>query len=209
MTRREFLAVVPAAAVIANRQAPVIVPVNLIQDSQVKWRPEQLGRFWWRIWPQAAGDLGRCGIRLQTTWGAGAVGRPPFRQPVVTGVERGEINLVVTDRIPMEWDHGVALSGVTTLYRGYHLCMIAMDHAHGHQIPFLSVNTCLHELLHALLHDVFEGRPKGLSGQAREFRVDWYATRLWLFRDGAAIRKSAAAYVERLRAGSLTARPAA
>jgi hypothetical protein len=99
----------------------------------------------------------------------------------------------------MEWDHARALSGVTTRYQGYHLCMVALNYAHGHQIPFLSVNTCLHELLHALLGDIFESRPEGLPGAAREFRVDWYATRLWLFHDGAHIRKAAQTYAERLR----------
>ena len=80
--------------------------------------------------------------------------------------------------------------------------MVALDHAHGHQIPLLSVNTCVHELLHALLHDIFERRPDGLLGEARELRIDWYATRLWLFHDGAAIRRAAQAYVERLRSAA-------
>jgi hypothetical protein len=118
---------------------------------------------------------------------------------VFIGLERGVINFIVTDHIPIEWDNGRALSGVTTLYRGYHLCMVALDHAHGHQVPFLSVNTCVHELLHALLHDIFEARPKGSLGKAREFRIDAYATRLWLFHDGAAIREAARSYVQRLR----------
>ena len=76
------------------------------------------------------------------------------------------------------------------------MCMIALDHAHGNQIPMLSVNTCTHELLHALMLDVFEDRPAGFAGQAREFRIDWYATNLWLFHQGAAIRKSAGRYVQ-------------
>jgi hypothetical protein len=37
-----------------------------------------------------------------------------------------------------------------------------------------------------------------LAGQAREFRIDWYATRLWLWHDGGAIRQTAQKYVERL-----------
>jgi hypothetical protein len=77
--------------------------------------------------------------------------------------------------------------------------MIALNWAHGHQIPFLSVNTCVHELLHALLGDIFEDRPAGWRGAAREFRIDAYATRLWLFRDGSHIRQAAQVYVDRLR----------
>ena len=99
----------------------------------------------------------------------------------------------------MYWDNARSLAGVTTLYEGYHVCVIALSYAHGHQVPFVSVNTCVHELLHALLGDIFVSRPKWLESGAREFRIDWYATGLWLFRDGAAIRKSAQAYVARLR----------
>jgi hypothetical protein len=82
--------------------------------------------------------------------------------------------------------------------------MVALRHAHGNQIPFLSVNTCVHELLHALMGDIFEGRPTGVCGQAREFRVDCYATRLWLWHDGGAIRRAAKNYVERLRTEPVT-----
>ena len=98
----------------------------------------------------------------------------------------------------MIWDHGLALGGVTTRYRGHHLCMVSVNWAHGHQLPLLSVNTVVHELLHALLHDIFENRPRGMMGHAREFRVDAYATRMWLFSDGAAVRETARAYRKRL-----------
>jgi len=77
--------------------------------------------------------------------------------------------------------------------------MVALQYAHGNQVPFLSVNTCLHELLHALLQDIFVSRPKWFQTGGREVRIDWYATRLWLFHDGAAIRESAQAYLDRLR----------
>jgi hypothetical protein len=201
MTRRELFSKAPAAGLvpIISQQAPVIVPVHHVLDGQVKWRPDQIHHFWSRIWPEAVRDLERCGIRLESTLRAGGVWRPAGREPVIIGLDPGVINFVITDRIPIEWDNGRALSGVTTLYRGYHLCMVALNHAHCHQLPLLSVNTCVHELLHALLHDVFEARPKGLPGQAREFRIDLYATRLWLFHDGATIRKAAYTYVERLR----------
>lgn len=158
-----------------------------------------MGRFWSSIWPEAVRDLARCGVQLRTNLTVGDVWRPPYREPVFNGLDRGVLNFVITDRIPAHWDNGRALSGVTTRYRGRHLCMIALHRAHGHELPLISVNTCLHELLHALLHDIFEGRPNGLLGQAREFRVDLYATRLWLFHDGVTIRKAAQAYLERLR----------
>ncbi|SPE41221.1 conserved hypothetical protein [Candidatus Sulfopaludibacter sp. SbA3] len=176
----------------------MIVPVNLVLDGQVKWRPRQLDEFQRGIWAAAVRDFAGCGVQIEGTWKAGGVQRPPGREPVISGLERGVLNVVITNRIPLEWDQGRAWSGVTTRYRGYDLCMVALDHAHGHQAPLLSLNTCTHELLHALMLDILEDRPPGLAGQARELRIDWYATRLWLFHDGAAIRKPAQKYVERL-----------
>jgi hypothetical protein len=201
MNRREFLAAVAAAVVLSVSRAPLVVPVHLVLDSRVN--PEQIRRFWSHLWPQAAGDFASGGIRLETSVTTGDVRRSPAGRPIFTGLDRGALNFVVTDQLPIAWDQARALSGVTTRYQGYHLCMAALNYAHGHQIPFLSVNTCLHELLHALLGDIFESRPMGLPGATREFRVDWYATRLWLFHDGAHIRKAAQFYLERLRRTSL------
>jgi hypothetical protein len=199
MTRREFFSSVVAAGVIHTASVPVVVPVRIVIDGRPHWRSDQIPRFWSRMWPQASGDFASGGIRLDTSVTDGEVRRSPGGRPIFIGLDRGTLNLVITDQIPMAWDRGRALSGVTAHYEGYHICMVALNYAHGHQIPFLSVNTCLHELLHALLQDIFEDRPAGLRGATREFRVDWYATRLWLFHDGAHIRQSAKAYVERLR----------
>jgi hypothetical protein len=59
--------------------------------------------------------------------------------------------------------------------------VIALSYAHAHRVPYLSVNTCVHELLHLLLQDVFVKRPKWFQANEREMRDDWYATGLWLF----------------------------
>jgi hypothetical protein len=206
MTRRDFVSTTAAAAAIPSiSQAPLIVPVHLVMDTRAKCTPEQLRRFSSSIWPEAVRDFRRCGLQIQSTQRTGEIRRSPAGRPVFTGLQHGVINLVLTDHIPMEWDNGRALLGVTTRSDGYHLCMVALGYAHGHQIPFLSVNTCVHELLHVLLQDIFVSRPKGLPGHGREFRIDWYATRLWLFHDGAAIRKSAQAYLSRLQT-EITAR---
>jgi hypothetical protein len=204
MTRREFFLVTPAAGVVPKAsQAPLRVPVRHVLDVRLNSRREQIRSYWSRIWPEAVRNFGWCGIRLENSVTAGEIQRPAFREPVVTGLDRGAVNIALTDRIPPEWDNGRDLSGVTLRYRGYDLCMIALDQAHCHEVPLLSVNTCVHELLHALLRDIAERRPKGLAGEAREVRIDWYATRLWLFHDGAAIRQAAVAYVERLRVAAL------
>jgi hypothetical protein len=168
-------------------------------DSRAQCPPEQLHHFWSTIWPEAVRDFSHGGITLQTSDGPGEIRRSPGDKPIFIGLRRGAINLVLTGRIPMNWDNGRALAGVTTIHDGYHVCLVALRYAHGNQVPFLSVNTCVHELLHALLQDVFVSRPKWFQTGAREFRIDCYATGLWLFHDGAAIRNSAQAYLGRLR----------
>jgi hypothetical protein len=200
MTRREFLSAWSTAGIFPSVSlAPFTVPVHLVLDGRPRWRPDQFRPFWSRIWPQAVRDLNSCGIRLETSVTTGEVRRSPGGRPIFIGLDRSLLNLVVTDQVPAEWDKGRALSGVTTRYQGYHVCMVALNYAHCHKVPFLSVNTCVHEFLHALLQDIFDNRPPGLRGAAREFRVDWCATRIWLFRDGSHIREAAQAYVERLR----------
>jgi hypothetical protein len=196
-TRREFLSL-PLAFARPPAQ-PLTVPIHIVIDTNANWTWKQIGSFWRTIWPEAIAEFSRCGIRLESTTGTGQVERPPHRQPVVTGLVPGTLNLVVTDHIPAIWDLGMALAGVAARYRGFHLCMIALAEAHGNQIPFLAVNTCVHEILHALMLDIFEERPDGVRGQAREFRIDWYATCLWLFHTGPGVRESARRYLERAR----------
>ena len=210
MTRRVLLQLLPAVALpTPAATAPLTLPIHHILDRNAKCRAHHVRNFWDSIWPQAAGDLFHCGVGISLTSVEGEVARPPSRQPVITGLRPGALNFVVTDRIPVQWDHGRGLAGVTTLYRGYHLCMAALTYAHGHRIPFVATNTVTHELLHALLLDIFENRPAGLWGQAREFRIDAIATRLWLLNDGSAVRESATKYLERLAANPLPPRSAA
>jgi hypothetical protein len=206
MTRRSFLAAaIPATCAAAARNVALDVPVHRVFDTKLKGRPAQMRYFNDRIWPEAVRDFARCGIRLSEGSREAEVWAPEGREPVIGGLERTALNLVLTDQIPQEWDRGRALNGVTTMYRGHHLCMVALRWAHCHRVPLVGVNTCVHELLHALLGDIFEPRPIGITGELREFRVDLFATRLWLFRVGAPIRAAAGRYVERLRAQVVSA----
>ena len=202
MTRRDFIQTAAAATIRPSPQSGLLVPVHRIMDARAQCSPEQLRYFWSGIWPEAVRDFGRGGIELQTSDGPGEVRRSPGDRPIFIGLRRGVINLVLTDHLPLYWDNDRALAGVTALYDGYPMCMIALRYAHGNQIPFLSVNTCVHELLHALLQDIFVSRPKWYQSGGREFRTDWYATCLWLFRDGATIRESAQACLGRLRSAA-------
>lgn len=200
MTRRDFVwtAAIPTGAASAA-ELPLIVPVHRVMDARAKCTPDQLRRFWRSIWPEAFRDFSACGIRLQTSDATGEIRRSASDKPLFSGLKRGVINLLLTDHLPLYWDNGRALPGVSTIHEGYHLCVIALRYAHGHQVPFISINTCVHELLHALMQDIFVSRPKWFQTGRRELRIDSYATGMWLFRDGAAIRKSAQEYVDRLR----------
>ena len=194
MTRRTFF----AAALASTNQ--VVVPVHRIVDAHARCAPEDLARFWWTIWPEAFREFARCGIRLQTTDGPGEIRHTAGDRPIFIGLERSVLNLVLTDHLPLYWDNGRALAGITVLLENaYHVCLIALRYAHANQVPYLSVNTCVHEMLHAMMQDIFEtNRPGWLSAGEHESRIDWYATELWLFSGSAAIRESARVYVKRL-----------
>lgn len=207
LTRRNFIRTAAAVAGRPTIPARLVVPIHRVIDSRVQCPPEQLHYFWSGVWPEAVGNLGSGGIVLQTLDTPGEVRRSPSDQPIFIGLRRGVINLVLTDHIPMKWDNGRASAGVTTIYDGYHVCMVALRYAHGNQMPFLSVNTCVHEILHALMQDVFVRHPTWYQSGGRESRIDWYATRLWLFHDGAAIRESAQAYLGRLQSHAAAGKP--
>ena len=199
LLRREALHLLAGAALARTATSPLRVPVRRIVDSRAQCTREQLETFWWRIWPEAVRTFSRGGIELAASDAPGEIRRSPSSQPIFTGLGHGAINLVVTRQIPLGWARGRGVAGVTTIWNGYHLCVIALDHAHAHRVPIIGVNTVVHELLHALLHDVFVVRPTPTEAERHELRVNWVATRLWLFHDASGIRQSAEAYLKRLR----------
>jgi len=198
MTRRDFLWA--AAAAHTAGAGRLVVPIRRVIDGRARVPRDSLAHFWRSIWPEAFRTFSRGGVRLETEDAQGEVKRSAADRPIFVGLRRGSLNLVLTDAIPMYWDRGRSLAGVTTLYDGYHICMVALLYAHGNQVPYLSTNTCVHELLHALLGDILVSHPKWYQVGERETRADWYATQLWLFGDGAAVRRSARTYLARLRA---------
>ena len=171
--------------------------MHRIVDAHAQLKAADVQRFWSGIWAEAVRTFASGGIDLQVTDGPGEIRNSPADQPIFVGLQRKTINLILTGRLPMYWDSGRALAGTSTVREGYQICVISQAYAHGNQVAFLSVNTCVHEILHVLLQDVYLPRPKWYQVGGRETRVDWYATRLWLFHDGAAIRESAAAYLAR------------
>ncbi len=202
MTRRKLIGTAATAlGSLTAAPAPVILPVHRITDARSHFAPEDLARFWWSIWPEAFREFSACGIMLQTTDGPGEIRRSPGDRPIFIGLERGVLNLLLTDHIPLFWDNGRALSGITVLLENvYHVCLLALRYAHANQAPFLSLNTCVHEMLHAVMQDIFlSTRPGWFRSGEHESRVDWHATELWLFGGSGTVRESARAYVQRLR----------
>ena len=198
MTRRQFV-LAPIATALNGGEQPLIVPVRHIIDKRAQFSAGEL-RFFADIWAEATRDLRRCGIEVPCTRATNEIRRTASGAPVFSGLQPHVINMAITRSIPVNWDAGRGLSGVSTRYDGFHLCVVALNRAHRHQVPFLSVNTCLHELLHVLLQDIYEIRPKGFAGERREMFVDLHATRLWLLHDGAFIRRAAESYIQRLQA---------
>ena len=194
-----MLRVSSLAAAPGGRREPVVVPLRRIVDPRAHSFPSDLNRFWQVIWPEAVRDFASGGIRFDTTDAAGEIRRSAADRPLFHGLEPGVLNLVLTGTLPLYWDSGQALAGVTTRFEGYHLCVIAVRYAHRNQVPYLSVNTCLHEILHALMGDVFISQPKWYQRSSREMRIDLVATGLWLFGDGAAVGGAARTYVQRLK----------
>jgi hypothetical protein len=199
MTRRSFVEIAMAGLDARRaKETPLAVPVHRVMDRRTQCTAEQYRRFWWGIWPEAVQEFSRSGIRFQCSDLSGEIRRSPGGRPIFVGLRRGVVNLVLTDHIPAEWDKGRALAGVTTLHEGYCVCLIALQYAHGNRVPFLSTNTCVHEMLHALLQDIFVRGPGWLEAGERESRTDWYATRMWLFGEGSFVRESAEACLKRL-----------
>ncbi len=61
MTRRQFLSFALGPAVSPRL---LRVPLRVITDAAVPWKPHQAEFFWRHIWPEAIGDFRRCGIAL-------------------------------------------------------------------------------------------------------------------------------------------------
>jgi hypothetical protein len=198
MTRREWLGAAIFAAAARHRFTPLAIPIHRVIDAGARCPPDTLHQFWSKVWPEAMVEFGRGGIQLQVEDGPGEMRHTAGGHPVFHGLRRGVLNLVLTDNIPANWDGGRALAGVTLLYDGYPLSLIAMRFAHGNQFPYFSVNTIVHELLHALLGDIFVPHPNWYQPATREWRADSQATNLWLFHQSASIRAAAEASLKRI-----------
>ena len=200
LSRRTLIGGTFAPLWAAAAKSPVVLNIAFVQDAHAHFTPGSLDRFWREIWPEAAVALGACGISLQTTWRTGEIHRSASSALHFTGLVPRAINVVLTDHLQLVWDNGRALSGVATRYEGYTLCVLALDYAHTNRIPFLSVNTCLHEVMHVLAGDTNQRRSTRVffGGQGRESRVDAVATGLWLFGAGRdMVREQARAFTAR------------
>jgi hypothetical protein len=200
MTRRKAIgATILVAGAASGATAPVEIPLVRIMDKYAQSKPATRTQVLTVIWKEAEQVFAGAGMPLRTIDRVGEVLQYPSGRPRFRCLERGVINIVLTDRVPLDWDKGRSLAGVSAMYEGFCICVISMNEAHGNQIPFISVNTIAHELLHVLLQDVFRDRTSVFHGQSAEARVDLHATRLWLFGSDETVRKSTQVCLERLR----------
>jgi hypothetical protein len=199
-------ALAASGAVWGGASSPrLTIPVHRVTNQRVQWKEEELRQFSSAIWDEAVRDLARCGIDLGVTTAEGEIKAYPSSRPMFVGLQRGKLNVVLTDWLPQDWDAGRAIAGISTVYEGYHVSAISLRYAHGHRIPFLAVNTVLHEVLHFLLLDVFVAKPGMLRAGWREERVDWHATRLWLSGGDPVVLESGQRYLQTLLAAGARA----
>jgi len=201
MTRRKAIggAILVASGPASGATAHLEIPLVRISDKYARSNPAKRAQFLTEIWKEAEQVFAKAGISLRTIDRIGEVLQYPSGRPRFRCLERGIINIVLADCVPLDWDKGRSLAGVSALYEGFCVCVVSLNEAHGNQIPFISVNTVVHELLHVLLQDVFRDRTSVFHGQSSEARVDLHATRLWLFGSDETVRESARVCLERLR----------
>jgi hypothetical protein len=176
----------------------VEVPLLLMTNKHSKLKAEELSAFRSTVWDEAQRMFASCGVDLKLEERVGELLKYPGGRPRFIGLEKQSLNVVLTDQIPLSWDQAKYKAGLATRYEGHHLCLIAVRAAHPNRVPFLDVNSVVHEMLHVFLLDIFSKKDGILHGQDREVRVDWHATRMWLLRGDEAVRKAAAEYVKRL-----------
>lgn len=200
MNRRQLLHGAIAPVLWAQQEdAPVEVPVLCMTNALAGTKPEAVRAFRAGVWDEAVRTFADCGVYLRVTERAGEILKYPSSRPRFIGLERGQVNVVLTDTIPLDWDNGRQVAGGSTVYEGYVVCVIAMKLAHRFEAPLFAMNTVVHELLHVFLGDVFEERGGRLRRYGREGRVDWQATRMWLGADAAAVRTAARAHLLRMK----------
>jgi len=200
MTRRDLIQVAAlwASTPDAPAPSPLEIPLHRVTDKHARSTPEQRRNFFADVWHPAIRCFARGGITFRISDSEGEVLKHPSGRPSFRALQRGVINVVLTDRIPVDWDMGRSPGGASAIYEGFCVCVLSFEEAHGNQIPFLSVNTFVHELLHILLQDVFTSPTGTVNGVTHEGLVDLYATRLWLFGEGEALRHSARLALTRL-----------
>ena len=187
-----------SVARMGTSEGHVEIPIHRVMDRNARCSPAEISHFFRNVWDEAIQEFARGGITFAITDQSGEVLKHPSGKPRFKCLQRDAINVILTDRVPLDWDKGRSLAGVAVVYEGYCLCVISMREAHGNQIPFVGTNTVIHELLHILLQDVFIARTDLTHGQSREARADYYATKLWLFGSADFIRQEARSCLRRL-----------
>src|SRR4051794_17225086 len=117
MTRRDIL---QAAALLATPSGPQLeIPVHRMLDKNARCSPVQVKTFLSSVWNEAVHNFAQGSIALRVTESNGEVQKYPSGKPRFRCLQREMINVVLTDRIPLDWDKGRSLPGISTLYEGF------------------------------------------------------------------------------------------
>ena len=120
MRRRQLLfGALPRVSSARGAGGPVEVPVVCLTNTRAATTPEAVRAFRAGVWAAAVRSFAEGGVALQVRERTGEIPQYPSSRPRFVGLARGEGNVVRTDTIPLEWDHGRQVAGGSTVYEGY------------------------------------------------------------------------------------------
>jgi hypothetical protein len=152
----------------ASINLPIVVHIDRrgsqIRTTHVRW-------FWECLLREAEHDLIHAGVRITSTVGQGWIERGDI-DAFFHGVQPEAINVYVTHWIPLCWDLGRGLCGLSGLAGATEVIVVSAENAHRHIVPYLATNTLAHEIGHVLRGDLRLRNPGGWEEQQRELSLD-------------------------------------
>jgi hypothetical protein len=134
---------------------------------------------WFRncLLPEALLDLTKAGVAPIVRWGGGWIERKEA-DALFHGVVPKAVNVFVTPWVPLCWDKGMGLCGLSGIAAGTDTVIVSTANAHRHLVPYLATNTLLHEFGHVLRGDLHRKNTNGWGEQMDELAVDRTVTHL-------------------------------
>lgn len=148
------------------------IKVNVIYDKNANGgkglTDSQKADFQKNILGKAVGDFGKSGIGVQVSYTAGSVNAQDSGGFTVSGVQKGALNLAVSDSLPTG---KAGESGLSS--NGTYVSAIGLNDAHGGNYFPLFTNTIEHEFTHQLKGDTQNPNTNPAAYIMNEFNVDF------------------------------------